>query len=77
MENKIAFESKFFWVEKSEGKFLINLKVTGYSYLVGTKENLDSAKKFIEKAEKYPANLKFLLPKDRQCQFELFIDISR
>lgn len=68
MENKILFESKFFWVEQSSGKFLINLKVTGYSYLVGEKESLDSAKKFIEKLEKYPKNLKFLLPKENQYQ---------
>jgi hypothetical protein len=58
-EKEIAFESEYFWVMAN---FEICLKMASYSICVGQKQDLESAKKFIDKAEKYPKNLKFMIP---------------
>lgn len=67
-EQDILHESAHFWVKKSDAKFEILLKVIGHSYLVGTKYSLDGAKAFIDKMEKYPKNIKNLLPENLRYQ---------
>jgi len=61
-EKDILHESAHFWVCKRGNKFEINLRGDSCSYKVGDKETLQAAKSFIEKAEKYPQNLKYLKP---------------
>ena len=61
-EKDILHESANFWVCKRGGKYEINVKADSCSYLVGNKPDLESAKNFIDKLEKYPQNIRYLLP---------------
>ena len=61
-EKDILHESAHFWVCKRGNKYEINLHGGTCSYKVGEKETLEAAKTFVEKAEKYPQNLKYLKP---------------
>lgn len=71
-ESAILYESKHFWICKAPSGYSINLKVTGKSYGLGEKPNLDAAKSFVEKCEKYPNNIKYLLPRELHYEVESF-----
>lgn len=64
----ILFESDHFWVSET---FEVNLNLNTYSVLIAINKSLDEAKKLIEKLEKHPRNLKYLLPIEDRYQFEL------
>lgn len=61
-ESAILYETPHFWVAKSGGKYEINLHVVGASLKVGEKPNLEAAKRFVDKMEKYPQNIQYIVP---------------
>jgi hypothetical protein len=70
-ESRILYETTYFWVEKQNKKFLVHLKLPWKSYNVGEKESLEAAQQFIARAERYPNNLKYMLPLEMQYQFKI------
>lgn len=63
-ESQILYETEHFWVYENSKKktpFEILLKGSVCSFIVGEKPSLDDAKKFIDKMERHPKNIKFLL----------------
>ena len=67
-KNPILFESKYFWVSDS---FEVNLNLGTFSMLIGINKSLDEAKRLIERLERYPKNLKYLIPREHWYQFDL------
>lgn len=59
-EQDILHETQNLYVVKAGNDFEIRLNGNTYATVVGKKPTLESAKTFMDKLEKYPANLKFL-----------------
>ncbi len=76
-ESAILHESKHFWICKTPSGYAINLKVTGKSYQIGEKPNLEAAKSFVEKCEKYPKNIKYLVPSELSYEVESFQKVNK
>lgn len=66
MKDKILFESKYFWVDD---QFQINLHAGNFSLNVGRKKTLAEAIAFIEKVERYPKNIKYLVEPEYRYYF--------
>lgn len=57
-ETDILFETENLYLIKKKDKFSIYLNGATHAVLVGEKKDLDSAKKTMERLEKYPKNLR-------------------
>jgi hypothetical protein len=68
MESGISHSTEYFWVNN---KNEVHLNTGTHSFLIGKSKDLESAKKLIEKLEKYPKNLKYLIPRENWYHIEL------
>jgi len=76
-ESNILYESKHFWVCTTPSGYAINLKVIGKSYEIAKKPTIEAAKSFVEKCEKYPKNIKYLLPRELSYEVESFQSLEK
>lgn len=60
MEQDILYETENFYCFQVGGQIEIRLNKGTHSVVVGTKKTFDAAKKFVDRCEKYPQNLKYL-----------------
>ena len=61
-ESDIIHETENLWCIKKGNKYEIMLQVVTHSYKIGEKPTFDAAKRFMERMEKYPKNLLYLIP---------------
>lgn len=61
-EKDIIYETKNLWAIKKGDKYEIMLQCVTHSYLVGEKPSLEAAKAFMDRMEKYPKNMIYMLP---------------
>ena len=62
MSETILHETKNLYCVEQGKIFEIRLKAGHIAFIIGTKNDLDRAKKFMERLELYPKNLKYLIP---------------
>lgn len=70
-ESDIIHETENLWCIKKGDKYEIMLQVVTHSYKIGEQSSLDSAKRFMERMEKYPKNLLYLIPAADRYQLSL------
>lgn len=65
----ILHETKNLWCRlNSSGKFEVNARTNTHSFVVGEKATLEGAKTFMDRLERYPKNIRLLVPKENQFQ---------
>lgn len=62
MSEAILYETKNLYCVKQGKVFKIRLNAGHIAFNIGTKNDLNGAKKFMERLELYPKNLKYLIP---------------
>lgn len=61
---QILLETANLYCVKVGEKIEIRLNCGSYSFCIGKKDNLPAAQKLVERLEKYPQNLKYLIPSE-------------
>ena len=65
-ESDIIHETENLWCIKKGNKYEIMLQAVTHSYKIGEKPTFEGAKTFMDRMEKYPKNLKYLLPESER-----------
>lgn len=74
-ESDIIYETENLWAIKQCGKYKIMLQCITHSYLIGEKPTLEAAKTFMDRMEKYPDNMIYMLPESERFKMaQVFLE---
>ena len=62
MRDKIVHETTNLFLWKTKSGLEIHLQGNTHAWLVGKPKSVEAGKRFMENVERYPKNLKFLVP---------------